>query len=74
MFEQFLSSNFNSQPSMRFSERFQTSMNGDFKQQGRERQRRQLRKITFLVRSLLLCAAHYGFVFLAINFVSGKQY
>ena len=32
----------------------------DFKQRGRERERRRLRKITFLFRSLLLCADHLG--------------
>ena len=32
----------------------------DLKQRGRERERRRLRKITFLFRSLLLCAGHLG--------------
>ena len=36
--------------------------NRDLKQRGRERERRRLRKIKFLVRSLLLCAGHLSFV------------
>ena len=34
----------------------------DLKQRGQERERRRLRKITFLVYSLLLCAGHLSFV------------
>ena len=46
-----------------------TLKNRDLKQRGRERERRRLRKITFLVSSLLICAGH---CFFTLNFVNRK--